>query len=83
VCLFRPAVLAESICDPPPRLRFSGRRCTWRGDARGGLGWPHHQAARPRSGPRHRVVWAPGGSPRPLLLATSVFWWNMNFWVFS
>jgi hypothetical protein len=28
VCLFRPAVLAESICDPPPRLRFSGRRCT-------------------------------------------------------
>jgi hypothetical protein len=29
------------------------------------------------------VVWAPDGSPRPLLLATSIFRWNMNFWVFS
>jgi hypothetical protein len=29
------------------------------------------------------VVWAPGGSLRPLLLATSVFRQNMNFWVFS
>jgi hypothetical protein len=29
--------------------------------------------ARPRAGLRHQVVWALGGSPRPLLLATSVF----------
>jgi hypothetical protein len=36
----------------------------------------------PRAGPHHMVVWAPGGSPCPLLLATSVFRWNMNFWVF-
>jgi hypothetical protein len=35
------------------------------------------------TGPRHQVVWAPGGSPRPLLLATFVFWQNRNFWVFS
>jgi hypothetical protein len=27
----------------------------------------------PRASPRHQVVWAPGGSPRPLILATSVF----------
>jgi hypothetical protein len=53
-----------------------------RGDARGGPGWPHNLVARPRPGPRQGVVWAPGGSPRPLLLASSVFWQNMNFWVF-
>jgi hypothetical protein len=35
--------------------------------------------ARPRAGPCHQVLWAPGGSPRPLLLATSIFWRNMNF----
>jgi hypothetical protein len=84
----------ESICVPPPSLRFLGRRYTRRGNARGGLGQPHHQAAwpragphhqavQPRAGPHHQVVWAPGGSPRPLLLATSVFRQNMNFWVFS
>jgi hypothetical protein len=30
------------------------------------------RAARPS--PRLGVVWAPGGSPQPLLLATSIFW---------
>jgi hypothetical protein len=25
MCVFRPAEAAESICDPPPSLRFSGR----------------------------------------------------------
>jgi hypothetical protein len=34
-------------------------------------------------GSRLGVVWAPGGSPGPFLLATSVFWQNRNFWVFS
>jgi hypothetical protein len=29
------------------------------------------------------VVWAPGGSLCTLLLATSIFWRNRNFWVFS
>jgi hypothetical protein len=29
----------------PPHLRFSRRRYTRRGDARGGLGWAHHQVA--------------------------------------
>jgi hypothetical protein len=66
-----------------PSLRFLGRRYTRRGAGRGGLGRPHHQAARPRAGPRHGVVWALGGSPCPLLLATFVFWPNRNFWVFS
>jgi hypothetical protein len=83
LCVFRPAEAVESFCDPPPSLRFSGRRYMWRGAGRGGPGWPHHQAARPRASPRHGVVWAPGGSPRPLLLATFVFWPNRNFWVFS
>jgi hypothetical protein len=73
----------ESICYPPPHVRFSERWYTRRGDARGGPGRPHHLAVRPRTGPRQGVVWAPGGSPRPLLLATSVFWPNRNFWVFS
>jgi hypothetical protein len=36
------AEAAESICDPPLGLRFLGRPYTRRGDARGGLGWPHH-----------------------------------------
>jgi hypothetical protein len=75
--------VAESICHPPSGLRFSGRRYTWMGDGRGGPGRPYHQVARPRAGSRHQVVWGPGGSPRPLLMATSVFRWNMNFWVFS
>jgi hypothetical protein len=52
VCVFRPAEAAESICDPPPCLRFSGRRYTRRGDARGGPGRPHHLAVRPRPSPR-------------------------------
>jgi hypothetical protein len=73
VCVFCPAEAAESICDPPPSLMFSGRRYMWRGDARGGPGRPHHLVARPRPGPRQGVVWAPCGSPHPLLLATSVF----------
>jgi hypothetical protein len=68
---------------PPLGLRFSGRRYTRGGAGRGGPGWPHHWVARPRSSPLHLVVWAPGGSPRPLLLATSFFRWNINFWVFS
>jgi hypothetical protein len=28
LCVFCPAEAAESICDPPPSLRFSGRRYT-------------------------------------------------------
>jgi hypothetical protein len=60
-----------------------GRRYTQRSNGRSGPGRPHHQAARPRAGPHHQVVWAPGGSPRPLLLATSIFSRNRNFWVFS
>jgi hypothetical protein len=75
LCVFRPAEVAESFYDPPS-LRFLGRRYTRRGDSRGGPGRPHHWAAWLRAGPRHQVVWAPGGSPRPLLLATSVFWRN-------
>jgi hypothetical protein len=74
--------VTESIYDPPG-LRFLGRRYTRRGDARVGPGRPHHLVARPRPRLCQGVVWAPGGSPRPLLLATSVFWRNMNFWVFS
>jgi hypothetical protein len=74
VCVFRPIEVAESFCDPPPSLRFSGRQYTQRGDGRSGPGRPHHQAARPRVGSRHQVVWAPGVSHCPLLLATSVFW---------
>jgi hypothetical protein len=31
LCVFRPAEAAESICDPPPSLRFSGRRYTRKG----------------------------------------------------
>jgi hypothetical protein len=82
LCVFRPAEAAESFYDPPPSLRFSGRRYTRRGAGRGGPGRQHHLVARPRAVPRHGVVWAPGGSPHPLLLATSVFWPNRNFWVF-
>jgi hypothetical protein len=26
LCVFRPAEAVESFCDPPPSLRFSGRR---------------------------------------------------------
>jgi hypothetical protein len=63
----------------PPCLRFPGRRYMHRDAGRSGLGWPHHLAARPRAGPRQGVVWAPSGSPQPLLLATSVFWQNRNF----
>jgi hypothetical protein len=76
LCVFRPAEAAESICDPLPSLRFSGRRYMRRGDGRGGPGRPHHQAARPRAGPRHQVVWAPGGSLRPLLLANILSIWS-------
>jgi hypothetical protein len=83
VCVFCPTEAAESICDPLPSLRFSGRQYTRGGDGRGGPGWPHHQVGRPRAGPRHQVVWAPGGSLLPLLLATFVFQQNMNFWIFS
>jgi hypothetical protein len=83
LCVFRPTEAAESFCDAPPSLRFSGRRYTRRDTGRGGPGWPHHLAAWPRTGPRQRVVWAPSGSPRPLLLATLVVWPNRNFWVFS
>jgi hypothetical protein len=64
-------------------LRFSGGRYTRGGASRGGTGRPHPQVAWPRAGLRHQVVWAPSGSPRPLLLATSVFRWNMNFSLFS
>jgi hypothetical protein len=67
----------------PPCLRFLGRRYMRGGAGRGGPGRLHHWVARPRASPRHLVVWAPGHSSRPLLLATSVFRWNMNFWVFS
>jgi hypothetical protein len=68
---------------PPRVLGFRGRWYT-RGDAgRSGQGQPHHWVVRPRAGPRQLLVWAPGCSPRPLLLATSVLRWNINFWVFS
>jgi hypothetical protein len=73
----------ESFCNPPPSIRFLGRWYTQRGAGRGGPGRPHHLAARPRAGPRQGVVWAPGSSRRPLLLATFVFWPNRNFSVFS
>jgi hypothetical protein len=56
LCVFRPAEVVESICDPLPSLRFSGRRYTRRGDARGGPGRPHHLVAWPRPGPRQGVV---------------------------
>jgi hypothetical protein len=72
LCVFRPAEVAESICNPPMGLRFSGRRYTRGGAGKGRPGRPHQWVARPRAGPRHQVVWTPGGSPRPLLLATSV-----------
>jgi hypothetical protein len=62
---------------------FRGRWYTHGGAGRGGPGRPHHWVAQPRASPRHLVVWAPGGWPHPLLLVTSVFRWNMNFWVFS
>jgi hypothetical protein len=74
VCVFRPAEAAESFCDPPPSLRFLQRRYMQGGDGRGGPGQPQHQAARPRAGPCHQVVWAAGGSLCPLLLANSIFW---------
>jgi hypothetical protein len=44
--------------------------------------WPHHRVARPGVGPRHLVVSPPCCSSRLLLLATFVFWYYMNFWVF-
>jgi hypothetical protein len=50
LCVFHPAEAAESFCDPPS-LRLWGRRYTRRGTGRGGLGRPHHLAARPRAGP--------------------------------
>jgi hypothetical protein len=73
----------RSLSAIPLGLRFLGRQYTRGGAGRGGLGRPHHQVARPRASPRHQVVWAPGGSPHPLLLATSFFRRNMNIWVFS
>jgi hypothetical protein len=72
-----------SISVIPPGFRFSGRWNTRRGAGRGGLGRPHHLAVWPRAGLCQGLVWAPGGSPRPLLPATSIIWWNRNFWVFS
>jgi hypothetical protein len=52
------------------------------GDGSSGLGWPHHRAARPGVGPRLLVVSPPYCSSRLLLLATFVFWYYMNYWVF-
>jgi hypothetical protein len=83
VCVFRPAEAAESFYNPPPSLRFPRGGYTERGTSRGGPGRPHHMVAWPGASPCQGVVWAPAGSPRPLLLATSVFWQNRNFWVFS
>jgi hypothetical protein len=60
-----------------------GGRYMWRGDARGVPGRPHNLVVQPRPGPCQGVVWAPGGSPRPLLVATSVFLPNRNLSVFS
>jgi hypothetical protein len=51
LCVFHPAEVVESFCDPPPSLRFSGRQYTRMGDDRGGQERPHHLAARPRAGP--------------------------------
>jgi hypothetical protein len=42
LCVFRPAEVAESICNPPLGLRFSGRQYTRGGAGRGGPGRPHH-----------------------------------------
>jgi hypothetical protein len=70
--VFRPAEVAESISDPPV-LGFRGQQYMREGAGRSGPGWPHHWVAWPGAGPRHLVVWAPGYSPRSLLLATFIF----------
>jgi hypothetical protein len=57
---------------PPIILGFWGQPYTREGDGRSGPGWPHHWVARPGPGLRHLVLWAPGCSPRSLLLATFV-----------
>jgi hypothetical protein len=80
VCVFRPVEAAESICNPPLGLRFSGRHYTQRGDARGGLGWPHHLVARPRPSPRQGVC-----GPHVAHLALS-FWLlpsSGEIWIFG
>jgi hypothetical protein len=83
LCVFRPVEAAESFYDPPPSLRFPRGWYMQRGTSKGGSGWPHHLVAWPGVGPHLGVVWAPGGAPPPLLLTTSVFWQNRNFWIFS
>jgi hypothetical protein len=67
---------------PPFDLGFRGWQYTRGGDGSSGPGWPHHRAMRPGVGPRHLVVSLPYCSSRLLLLATFVFWYFMNFWVF-
>jgi hypothetical protein len=54
---------------PPLVLGFRGRPYMRVGDGRRGH---THWVARLGPGPRHLVVWAPGCSPRSLLLATFV-----------
>jgi hypothetical protein len=66
----------------PLYLGFQGRQYTRGGDGSSGPWWPHHRPARPRVGPCPLVVSPPCGSSRLLLLATFVFWYYMNFWVF-
>jgi hypothetical protein len=66
----------------PFDLDFRGRQYTWGGDGSSGLGWPHHRAAQLGVGLHHLVVSPPCCSSRLLLLATFVFWYYMNFWVF-
>jgi hypothetical protein len=58
----------DDICEGALAEVGQGNHTTWRR----GQGWP-----------TPRGVWAPRGSPQPLLLATSIFWLNRNFWVFS
>ena len=60
-CVFRPAEAAVTLCDYPPELRFSGRRCTRRRGGQRGLWAPssHGGAARPWAAPAYEV-----GPPR-------------------
>jgi hypothetical protein len=72
----------ESISDGPPDLGFRGRWYTRGGNGSSGPGWPHHRPARLGVDPRPLWVSPPCCSSRLLLLATFVFWYYKNFWVF-
>jgi hypothetical protein len=80
--VFCPAEAAVSISQPP-HLGFRRQRYTRRGDGSSGPGWPHNRPAWPGVGTRPLCVILPCGSPRLLLLASSVFWQSIIFWYFS